>query len=211
MKQPPKIGVVDFGSGNIKSIMNMIDKAGGEPLLLSDPGEIEKAAGYVIPGVGAFDHVVTLFRRGGWQAPLEKVLANSKKPVLGVCVGMQMMCDSSEEGREPGLGWFSGKVSRFSRETHPQIRVPHVGWNDITLTGPSKLFDPQQEVPRRFYFTHSYFAKLDNRNYVAATCEYAHKFDVVLENGTLMGVQFHPEKSHFFGLELFKQYVALSC
>lgn len=210
MALSPTIGIIDFGSGNIKSIMNMVDKAGGDPVILSNPSDIGKADSYILPGVGAFDHVINLFRNAGWELPLEKILANTGKPVLGVCVGMQMMCNSSEEGQEPGLGWFSGKVRKFSREEHSQIRVPHVGWNDINVTQLSKLFE-QREMPQRFYFTHSYFVALDNREHVAATCHYAHEFDVVLENGSLMGVQFHPEKSHFFGLEFFKRFVALSC
>ncbi|MEX0287215.1 MAG: imidazole glycerol phosphate synthase subunit HisH [Paracoccaceae bacterium] len=197
------ISVIDYGVGNIGSILNMLRKIGAPGTAVSDPQAIAEASKLILPGVGAFDAGMEALNNTGAGPALLSAVENGT-PVLGICLGMQLMTQGSEEGRMPGLGLVSGHCARFELRDKG-LRVPHMGWNVATPKADAQLFDPD-EPEHRFYFVHTYHVICDEAEDVAATTEYGHDFTCALARGTLFGVQFHPEKSHRFGMELLRRY-----
>lgn len=201
------ISIVDYGMGNVGSVFNMLRKLGAKVQITDKPEEIKDSDKLILPGVGHFDRGMSNLRQSGLGDVLNEQVLIHKKPILGICLGMQMMTRGSEEGTVPGLGWVAADTIRFSSQDN--LKIPHMGWNQISSTPHARLFESAPEEPERFYFVHSYYVRADNAGDVAAYCHYGHDFVAAFEVGNIMGVQFHPEKSHVFGMNLFRRFVAL--
>lgn len=200
------IGVVDYGVGNLGSVLNMFKRVGVPARLVATPDELVAADKLLLPGVGAFDHAMQRLNESGLRSTLDARVLEDKVPLLGICLGMQLLARSSEEGVASGLGYVPADVKRFPADTG--LKVPHMGWNAVDLANPCPLF-PEGEVERRFYFVHSYFAEVDAPEYRMLTCTYGRTFDAGIMKDNVFGVQFHPEKSHRFGKALFSAFGAL--
>lgn len=199
--------IVDYGVGNLASIKNMLKKIGADAQISSDPSVISAAEKLILPGVGAFDTCAQKLQESGLTGLLNQKALVEKTPVLGICVGMQLLMSGSEEGILPGLGWINGKIIRFRQDQLPsELKIPHMGWTDVFPNKSSRLFDNMYEDPR-FYFVHSYHPAADNDSDVLVYAQYGYKFAAGLEHENIMGVQFHPEKSHKFGMKLLDNFV----
>ena len=203
------IVIVDYGIGNLGSVLNMLKKVGADAVISSDPVEIEKADKLILPGVGAFDAGMKQLHDSQLIGVLsEKALAR-RTPTLGICLGMQLLMGNSEEGELPGLGWIEGSNVRFRMEDdNGHLKVPHMGWNTVLPKRHDSLFkDLDHEA--RFYFVHSYRVVCKNDSDVLATTHHGEDFVSALQNGNIMGTQFHPEKSHKFGMKLLSNFAGL--
>lgn len=196
------ITIVDYGMGNLGSIANMIKKAGHSSCITSDPSKIKDASKLILPGVGSFDNGMRNLEALELIPVLNQKALEEKTPVLGICLGMQLMTQSSEEGVLPGLGWVDAKTKKFQSNT---LKIPHMGWNTIRHHKSSALFD-ELESEKRYYFVHSYYVECRDSQDILATTRYTHDFTSAFEKGNIIGVQFHPEKSHTFGLKLLKNF-----
>ena len=199
------IVVVDYGMGNPGSFLNMAKKLGVSACATSDPCLLREASALVLPGVGSFDAGVEQLRRLGLVDILCERVLDDKVPILGVCLGMQLFTRSSEEGIQPGLGWFDAETLRFDSGKHPELKIPHMGWNLLKPTQPHWLFDQLPEKPR-FYFVHSYYVCADDQGDVLGTSVHGEAFASVIARDNIIGVQFHPEKSHKFGIQLLSNF-----
>lgn len=193
--------IVDYGAGNLASIRNMLKRAGFEAQISSRPDDVRAAKKLILPGVGHFDHGMRELRARGLVDVLTEQVMTHSVPLLGICLGAQLFARGSEEGSLPGLGWIDADVKRFdAARLHAGLRVPHMGWADVEVTRPSALF--QDCSAPRFYFVHSYHLVCDRDDDVLARATHGYPFVAGVERGKLRGVQFHPEKSHRFGLTL---------
>jgi glutamine amidotransferase len=200
------IGIVDYGLGNVQAIANIYSRLGIPATAVSDPSSVEAARALILPGVGSFDWAMRLLEASGMRAALELVVQEKQRPVLGICVGFQMMARSSEEGGLDGLGWLHGHVRRFEGARVPQkMQLPHMGWNDAIGLKQSALLDGL-EKPLRFYFLHSYYFVPDCPDDVLLSTDYYGSFCSAAVCGNIMGVQFHPEKSHHWGVGLLRNF-----
>lgn len=197
--------IVDYGVGNLASVKNMLKKIAVESVLAAEPSVIEKASKIILPGIGAFDHCMNMFNASGMREAVTKKALDEKVPVLGICVGMQMLMEGSEEGVEAGLGWIKGKTIRFRKELLGNLKIPHMGWTDVELSKPSPLTSGFPPEPR-FYFVHSYHVQPDDNSDQLLTANYGYDFTAAVNRGNLYGVQFHPEKSHRFGMKLLENF-----
>lgn len=201
------IVVVDYDMGNIGSIVNMIKKAGGESIVTSDKEVIDKAEKIIIPGVGAFDNGMKNLKESGLVNVLNKKVLEDKVPILGICLGMQLMAKSSEEGVLPGLGWIDAVCRKFRfNDENRGLRIPHMGWNEVDIIKKDGIFRNIYE-DASFYFVHSYYVECRNEEDVAATTGYGFKFTSSVQHQNIFATQFHPEKSHKFGLLVMKNFV----
>ena len=196
------ITVVDYGVGNIGAILNMLDYLGLEGQATGDGRAIEEADKLVLPGVGAFDKAMGTLRERRLVEPLNRAVLERKVPVIGVCLGMQLLARRSEEGREPGLGWLPAEVRRITVPQDSGLKVPHIGWMEVRPTRASSLFDADGPV-ERFYFDHSYFVSCEREEHETAVIDYGSPLCCAVAADNVFGVQFHPEKSHRFGMRLF--------
>ena len=204
------ICIVDYGVGNIQAFLNLFKRLGIEARRANTPSALSDAARLVLPGVGHFDHAMQRFNDSGMRTKLEELVFGAQVPVVGICVGMQMLAQGSEEGVLPGLNWVPGRVRSF--ESHPHsvaLPMPHMGWNELQPRTHSKLFSKGFEEAPQFYFLHSYFFDAEDKQDVVATCSYGLDFDAVVSRGHIHGVQFHPEKSHHWGEQLLKNFVEI--
>lgn len=203
------ISIVDYGLGNILAFVNVYKRLNIPVEIARTKADLQSVQRVILPGVGAFDHAMDRLNRSGMRETLDELVLERKVPVLGICVGMQMLANSSEEGSMPGLGWIPGRVRRFDPATlHHSTRLPHMGWNDARPTSPGGLFTGL-EVDARFYFLHSYYFECANAVDGAAETEYGIKFHCAVSSRNINGVQFHPEKSHHFGTQLLKNFAEL--
>ena len=202
------ISVIDYGAGNIGSVLNMIRKVGGKAAATSQPGDLLGAKKILLPGVGSFDNAMQKLDHLGLIQPLREC-AKAGIPLFGICLGMQLLSDGSEEGVLPGLGLIPGRVRRFHfNNDYPPLKVPHMGWNQVVTSKSHSLADGL-ESGARFYFVHSYhFECQDSANELFKT-RHGYEFTAGVQLGNVMGVQFHPEKSHRFGMQLFKNFIGL--
>lgn len=200
------IAIVNYGLGNIRALQNIFSRLGVPCIVASEPKELLSANKIILPGVGAFDWAISALNNSGMRDTLDNMVLNQHIPVLGICVGMQMMADASEEGRLPGLGWIDGVVLRFNLSGHnKKIRLPHMGWNDVESDCASFLFSEISQP--QFYFLHSYYFLPSNEsNVISKTC-YGIKFASAVQSQNILGVQFHPEKSHGWGVSLLKNFL----
>lgn len=201
------ITIVDYGVGNIASLVNMFEYLGCSTQLAVDPAGIASATHLVLPGVGAFDRAVRSLAERGLPDAIRYAAKERGIPILGVCLGMQLLGKSSAEGETRGLGLIDAGTQRL--EAKPGLKVPHIGWVPVVPTGNSPLFRPVQK-PERFYFVHSYHMVCANQEDVAATAEYGSAITVAVSCGNVHGVQFHPEKSHRFGMRLLRSFADIS-
>lgn len=199
------IAIVDYKVGNVKAFANVYRALDIPFVIAENPGQLAGASKLILPGVGAFDQTMRQLNASGMRDTLDEMVLGGGIPVLGVCVGMQMLARSSDEGDEPGLGWVDGRVVKFRSSPESPLVVPHMGWNDVHPCGSHALFDGLEEGAR-FYFLHSYFFKADEASKVLATSVYGESFACAVGQGTVFGVQFHPEKSHGWGARLLRNF-----
>ena len=200
------IVVVDYGVGNLFSVSNMIRKAGGEVCVSRDPDEILAADKLLLPGVGHFDHGMRMLNSSGIRDALDRFALDLKRPVLGICLGAQILGKGSQEGDASGLGWIDMQCRRLP--SAPGLRVPHMGWNQIVRKKSSPLLDRMTE-DARFYFVHSYYMDCANPQNVLATATHGIEFACAVQAENIYGTQFHPEKSLRHGLALMRAFVEL--
>lgn len=201
------ITIVDYGLGNLSSIKSMLRRLGFQSVITSDPGAIREADKIILPGVGAFDNGMKNIRAKGLETLLNDKALVERVPVLGICLGMQLLSDGSEEGIEPGLGWVPGKAIKFRFESgHSALKVPHMGWNDVRVNDESQALVKGFLSEMRFYFVHSYHVVCDNPKDVLMTVDFGGPVVAAVSRGNIMGTQFHPEKSHKFGMLLLKNF-----
>ena len=208
----PDVAIVDYDMGNVGSVENMLKKAGRvRAVLTRDPAVIERAEKVVLPGVGRFDVGMRSLCDLGLREVLDRFAVEARKPLLGICLGMQILFDSSEEGGEEGLGYISGRCERFrfARGTGNEIlKIPHMGWNRIAVRKPVTLLE-NLPIDSRFYFVHAYHSVCSDPDNVAATCRYGLEFTAVVAKENVVGTQFHPEKSHRFGLSVMRNFLRM--
>jgi glutamine amidotransferase len=202
------MAIVDYGLGNIMAFTNVYRRLDISVTVAKHPRDLEGASKVILPGVGAFDHAVLLLKQSGLEESLHEIVMSRRIPVLGVCVGMQILAASSEEGRLRGLGWVEGEVKKFRPTTTAGMRVPHMGWNDVRPTRSARLFQGI-EKDARFYFLHSYYFKCASAENVLAETDYGGTFSSAISAANIYGVQFHPEKSHRFGTRLLQNFAEL--
>jgi len=200
------ISVLDYGAGNAGSVVRMLERAGGNAMRIALPDEVLAAKKLVIPGVGAFNHGMSQLAARELLPALNTVALGTRIPVLGICLGMQLMCRTSEEGGLPGLGWIDAEVRRFPVSETLELRVPHMGWNTLRVVRKNPLISSDGEE-KRFYFVHSYKVCCNDPADPIALTSYGEDFVAAFQRENLFGVQFHPEKSHRFGMELMRRFV----
>lgn len=199
------IAIIDFGMGNLGSIRNMLKKVGADSLITTDPALIRKADKLILPGVGSFDAGMKNLHDSGLVPVLNECVMENKMPILGICLGMQLMTKTSEEGNLSGLGWVEAETLKFMPSSESKLKVPHMGWNVVHAVKQSTLLTGA-ENEERFYFVHSYYVRCRNREDVLLVAEYEHLFDAAFSCDNVTGVQFHPEKSHKFGMRLLRNF-----
>ena len=202
------IAIIDYGLGNISAFANVFDTISQPFIIARSNDELKKATKVVLPGVGSFDHAMMLLEKSGMYDLLNSMVIEQKTPVLGVCVGMQMMARMSEEGTRPGLGWIVGEVKKFVETPRRAVRIPHMGWNNVVPScghGLMRGLDHES----RFYFLHSYYFECRNGSDILATTDYDGRFTCAIGQNNIYGVQFHPEKSHRWGNQLLENFARL--
>lgn len=203
------IAIIDYGLGNIQAFINVYNRIGIPVTVAKTSDTLETASKLILPGVGAFDHAMELLDVSGMRQTLDQLVLSKKVPILGICVGMQILANSSDEGKMPGLGWIPGHVKAFTSVPEAtELPLPHMGWNDVSVKRDQRLFKGFEEEAR-FYFLHSYFFVSLNQDAVIATATYGADFCCAVQSDNVYGVQFHPEKSHHFGTGLLKNFAEL--
>lgn len=195
---------------NIGSVVNMVRRVGGQPVVLSTPREECRFNKVILPGLGAFDAGLAELHDSGWKSFLQSRHEEGSAPLLGICLGMQMLFDASEEGKASGIGLIPGTVVRIPQST-TALRVPHMGWNEVNVVRNNALLDEPKAGarPPRFYFVHTYHAVCEDPQDVVATVDYGSRLTAVVNRGGVFGAQFHPEKSHRFGMDLIKRFLEI--
>lgn len=199
------VGIVNYGLGNLGSIQNMLKAIGEKSIISFDIKELRKCDRFILPGVGAFDSGMNKLNESGLVEFIKDIALNEQKPILGICLGMQLLGRSSEEGTLPGLGLIPFDNIRF-RLDDTDLKVPHMGWDVVTFKQDNPLMK-NLEGTQRYYFVHSYHAKCDSAENVLMTCDYGYEFSAAVVKDNIMGVQFHPEKSHDFGMAILRNFV----
>lgn len=203
------ITIVDYGLGNIAAFLNMYKRMNIPARAVRTADELAEAERIILPGVGAFDHAMELLEESGMRPTLDRLVQDEKRPVMGVCVGMQILTDASDEGSSEGLGWIPGRTRAFA--DHPasaSLPLPHMGWNDVEPGSGRQLFHGL-EGDTRFYFLHSYYVDPADEADRAATVDYGHNFACAIHRENVWGVQFHPEKSHHWGAAVLKNFATI--
>lgn len=202
------IAIIDYGVGNVGSILNMLRHVGVSAIITKDQLEIENASKLILPGVGAFDEGMTRLNNSGLTKILNQKVIDKATPILGVCLGMQMMTRGSEEGSQPGLNWINAHCIKFQFnqiEENRNLRVPHMGWNDVEIKKDEINLFPKIDKELQFYFAHS-FHLVCEESIILGTTKYGYEFPVAFKRDNILGVQFHPEKSHQFGMNFLKAF-----
>lgn len=203
-----KILIVDYGMGNLNSVKRKLDRCKVNSIISSDPSEILKADKIILPGVGHFAKAMQHIQAMNLLEPLNDFVMIRKKPILGICLGMQLMAKRSEEGNVNGFGWIDADVVRFRVNNTLKYKIPHVGWNQINIRKDSVLMKDIPELSE-FYFIHSYHLVAKDQKDVLNETEYESRFISAIEKGNIFGVQYHPEKSHDMGELLLKNFIEL--
>ena len=204
----PVISVVSYGVGNVGSIFSMLRKIGAPAVDAATPSDIDQAEKIILPGIGAFDHGMETLDARGLVEPLRKRVTQDGVPILGICLGMQLLGQGSEEGVRPGLALIDGHCERFRSNGHPPLKIPHMGWKELRFSRSAPLLN-ELNAESRFYFVHSYHLVCDHMGDVLATAHYGIDFTAMVERANVWGAQFHPEKSHRFGMMLLQNFAAL--
>ncbi len=203
------IAIINYGLGNIDAFVNLYNKRLNIPVhVATSADDLKGVTRIILPGVGAFDHAMDLLERSGMREPLDDLVLRQKVPVLGICVGMQILAERSDEGQRGGLGWIPGEVKSLKaaqQATNQRRPMPHMGWNDVRPVHDVGLFKGL-EADAKFYFLHSFYFACAKAENVGAVCEYGLEFCCAVTSGNIHGVQFHPEKSHRYGMRLLQNF-----
>lgn len=200
------IHLIDYGVGNIQAFLNMFKRLGIQATTAVNSKDLENATHLILPGVGAFDHAMTLFNDSGMRDTIENLVLKEKIPVLGICVGMQMLATGSDEGRMDGLNWIPGQVHSFAGNAATNnLPLPHMGWNDVKVVLNHPLLKNFSD-DLKFYFLHSYYYECKSAAHAIANANYGFDFDCIIASGNVFGIQCHPEKSHSYGAQLLKNF-----
>lgn len=202
------IVIIDYGAGNLISIKNMLKKIGYRNVIISsDISTINNAEKLILPGVGHFDYGMRQLKASGLVDVLDHVVLEDKKPLLGICLGAQLLTRGSEEGKEKGLGWIEADTVKFdSSLIDESFKIPHMGWSDVVASASCGLFEGMYKDPR-FYFVHSYHIVCDDPSNAVVKANYGYEFVAGVENENILGMQFHPEKSHKYGMKLLSNFI----
>ena len=203
-----KVVIIDFGMGNLYSIYKKLKLIGANVVISNDPNVISNSAKIILPGVGHFKKAMDNLKNLGLIEVLNESVLEKNKPILGICLGMQLMTSFSEEGNEHGLGWFDCKVSTFKVKDSMRYKIPHTGWNQIEIKKESRLMKNISENSE-FYFIHSFHIKSENAKDILNTTQYEYRFTSALEKNNIFGVQYHPEKSHISGFKILENFTKL--
>ena len=202
------ITIIDYGIGNLGSVKNMFKKIGEDSIVSSKKEDIQKATKILLPGVGSFDRAMQNLKELDLIDIIKSKVLEDKTPIMGICLGMQLLTNGSAEGKNDGLGFVDAYASKFNfDENIDKLPIPHMGWNKTNLEKESKLYKDNDSKNRRFYFVHSYAVHCKNKNDILTTTYYGYEFVSSFEKNNIIGCQFHPEKSHKFGMKLFKNFV----
>ncbi|MFA6980582.1 MAG: imidazole glycerol phosphate synthase subunit HisH [Ignavibacteriaceae bacterium] len=203
------IVIIDYGLGNLGSILNMLKRIGVDSIISNDKKLIENADKIILPGVGSFDSGMSNLKKAGLVNILERKVLVDKVPFLGICLGMQLITRKSEEGELNGLGWIDAETKKFdSTIQDKKMIIPHMGWNKVYPVSDCLLFN-DMDNEMRFYFVHSYYVHCENKEEIAGETDYGSRFTSVIQKENIFATQFHPEKSHKYGLTLLKNFVGL--
>ncbi|RZS99293.1 imidazole glycerol phosphate synthase subunit HisH [Aquimarina brevivitae] len=203
------IKIVNYGSGNIQAILNIYKQLNVECYVANTPEELKGATKLILPGVGAFDETMDQLLKSGFQKELDRLVLEEKVPTMGICVGMQILAKNSEEGELKGLGYINGVVKKFDIDLFDEKPyLPHLGWNSIKPTKPHRIFE-NIDFDHGFYFLHTYYFSCESLENRLASTYYGNEFSSAVNNNNVFGMQFHPEKSHSNGIQLFKNFANL--
>lgn len=200
------IAIVDHGYANIRSVDRMLQRLGHFPTIADRPSDLKNADRIILPGVGAFNGPMQRLKELGLIDALHEHVVVRQRPILGICVGMQIMTNGSEEGDAKGLGWVDGACRKFIPDGERRIRVPHMGWSKVEIQPGSELFEDKEA---KFYFVHSYYVSVADGNLIAAKCTHGVDFCASFQKDNIFGVQFHPEKSHRYGMAVLKAFAEI--
>jgi glutamine amidotransferase len=203
-----EVSIINTGLSNIASVSRMVEKIGGNPIICSSPNTIDYNGKIILPGVGKFDSGVSALIDKGFDKSFWDRIINNNNPVLGICLGMQLLCRSSEEGSKEGLSLIDADVKKMESSKYMNIKIPHMGWNDVEVSRSNPLLDINEKKDR-FYFVHSYMVVPDSNDITIGKTVHGIEFCSAFQHKNLFGVQFHPEKSHSFGMRLFKNFLDL--
>ena len=199
-----RVGIVNYGMGNLTSVGNAIVAVGGKAIILDSPNEITECSHLILPGVGAFGDAMRRLNDDGWREAMHQHAIEKEKPFLGICLGMQLLANTgTEHGSFEGLGWIPGRVTKLNANG---VRIPHIGWNDVELTTTTGLFT-NVESGQDYYFVHSYAIRLADDSCVTGWCQYGERFAASLQVDNIFATQFHPEKSQKNGLKLLENFI----
>lgn len=202
-----EVVVIDYGMGNLGSIKSALEYLGASPAISADPAAIKSARRIILPGVGSFSKAMANLKAAGLISVINEAVNTKQIPIMGICLGMQLLClSSTEDGSCEGLSFFNVRVDRFDESACAGLKIPHVGFDTVSPKGISRLFKGLA-MPSDFYFTHSYKVPYENQDYVAGVCDYGQKIAVALERDHICGTQFHPEKSQSNGLHVLKNFI----
>ena len=202
-----RVGIIDYQSGNIRSVANAVEFAGGAVVTVREPGDVRDCTHLILPGVGAFGFCAERLRASGLLPSVERWAFEDNKPLLGICVGMQLMADTGEEqGRHQGLGWVGGTVRQLEKPAGSDLRIPHVGWNAVEFREPFGKFHVGERPD--FYFDHSFALDAPTSGRQVAVCEHGRAFSAIVTRDNIVAVQFHPEKSQTAGMRLLQSFFA---
>jgi imidazole glycerol-phosphate synthase subunit HisH len=199
------IGIIDYGVGNIKAFSNIYKNYDMLHKIVRNIKDLNGVTKLILPGVGSFDHAMQSLQNSGMKEKLDELVLDEKIPVIGICVGMQMLAKSSDEGKVAGLGWIDGVVKKFDKSKIVNGPLPHMGWNNLNIKNSNKIVENLERDPK-FYFLHSYYFECKDKNDVLATATYGEEFECVVNHENIYGIQCHPEKSHHNGMKLLKNF-----
>ncbi|MBM6948855.1 imidazole glycerol phosphate synthase subunit HisH [Mordavella massiliensis] len=200
------IAIIDSGMGNVGSIANMLKKIGAEAVITNKKEELHEAEKIILPGVGTFDHGMECLREAGLPDIIRSETLENKKPLLGICLGMQLLGKRSDEGKSEGLNLIDFETKAFNIPKEMPLKIPHMGWDVVEFTQKDKILEGITGQ-QRYYFVHSYHAVCTNKENILMKCDYGYEFAAAVKNGNVYGTQFHPEKSHRFGMRLLENFV----
>lgn len=199
------IGIIDYGVGNIKAFTNIYKNFDMQYKIVKCRDDFIDVTKLILPGVGSFDHAMTSLQNSGMREKLDELVLRDKLPVIGICVGMQMLAKSSDEGEIDGLGWINADVKKFDTSKIVNAPLPHMGWNSLNIKE-NKQIVSNLDIDPKFYFLHSYYFECKNKDDVVATATYGEEFECIVNHDNIYGIQCHPEKSHHNGMHLLKNF-----
>ena len=205
----PKIVIIEYGAGNTGSVKNMIRSLGFDADTSNQPDQIREATHLILPGVGHFDHAMANLEQSELIPVIEEKVFAERTPILGICLGVQLFCQRSDEGQRSGLAWLDAEAKRIdiSTEQHPNLRLPHIGWNNLNIHKHDPLLFELNDKETRFYFAHSFHVSTKDHQIIIATIDHGTEVTAVIRHKNIAGTQFHPEKSHRFGRKLLENFI----